>query len=473
MKLKLIILLFLTSILVPNSFAAKGLTKYVWKPDADKKYTGECFEVDIETSGEKYYDRANEEDCRPKNKADLYFLWEQKDNKADGDCYVIDKPTAGNSYAKRVDWQSCRPKDIEKIMLEGKCYFKGETPLGNVFLKRVNREDCKPDELTYKFVPDSDGMSGKCFGVNTTTGDTYSEGLNKCKPDETQFLPVKGEKYTDCYEVAVNGGPAAYIKKVSRENCRPEELKITWVQTTEFSGKCLRTNSDQSFSEPLDYKKCLELYETQHSFLPSSIKRGFCMVVDKETGGGQFRQRVREEDCRPEKLAYRLIVDEDKQLCLSYDPENPDGGYRKEVGLSKCSTGKKDFRWVQDEKFPYKGKCWRTVVTGGIEKDRDVEDQFCKPAKLKYVFHVPDPTEDPLRGRCYGVHPEGGPAYFSQRVNHKKCKPENVTLKYFHPKQFKRGGCYVVDVETLGRKYHASESEEKCKLEFLNLPTSK
>ncbi|MCR9204161.1 MAG: hypothetical protein NXH75_06265 [Halobacteriovoraceae bacterium] len=467
-----LILAFLTSILLDPTFA-RGLTKFVWKPDPEKKYSGTCYEVDAETGGQKYFEKANEEDCRPKNKADLYFLWEQNSSKADGDCFLIDKPTAGNSFAKEVNWQSCKPKTIEKILLEGKCYFKGETPLGNVFLKRMSRDDCKPDELSYNFVPNSDGMSGKCVGVNASTGDTFNESLKKCKPDEVQYLPVKGEKYTECYEVAVEGGPAVYIKKVSRENCRPEELFITWIQTKKFTGKCLRTNSDKSFQEPLDFRKCLDLYNTEHSFIPTSVKRGFCMIVDKETGGGQFRQRVRDEDCKPKKTASRLILEEGRQLCIQYDPENPEGGYRKDVGLSRCSTGKKDYRWVQDEVFPFKGECFRTVVTGQIEKDRDVEDQFCRPKKLKFVFHVQDPENEPLRGKCYGVHPVGGPAYYSQRINQKKCRPEKVKLKYFHPKKFKRGGCYVVDEETLGKKYHASESEKKCKQEFLNLPSSK
>lgn len=458
-----------------TSYGGNGLTSYKWKPNPEKKYSGKCYEVDAETGGEKYSKKVGEEFCRPKKKEDIYFLWEQKPDRADGECYAIDKATSGNSFAKEIGWRNCMPENIEKIMLEGKCYFKGETDLGNVFLMRVSKADCKPseNELRYTFVPDRKGLSGKCFALDPSSGDSFKEDLKKCHPGQTQFITMQNENFTDCYEVASEGGPAVYINKVNRENCRPTNLQVSWVQTSDFSGRCVQSTSDGSYQEPAEFKECAEIYKAVPQFLAISPSKGICLMVDKETKGGQLRKKVEIRDCRPIKVSNKLTfsVKEKSQVCIEYDPQDEESGYRDEVSLTKCAVAKNDYRWLPSKDNPFDGECLRTLVIGEMEKDKKVDTELCQPPKLKYVFHISDPTNGPLKGLCYGTHPEG-PEFFSVVVGKKKCRPKETMLKYFHPEQYKGGGCFQVDKETMGVKYHKKEDEKKCKREFLNLPKS-
>lgn len=441
-------------------------TEFVWKADPEREFVGECFEVDKETQGQKYINPASTERCRPKDQSLRGYHWVQSQNKAEGTCYLVDIRKIGKGYSQSVPYQKCQPASVENILLEGKCYLKGETEKGGVFLKRVTKKKCKSDEAQYTFVLDESGLSGKCFSVDPVSGGQYPESLSKCRPDEVQYLALDGSKYSNCYEVS-NDGPQDYIKKADRSQCAPENMNIQWIQTKAFKGDCIKISGD--FKEPADLKECMKQYNLTQSFFKTSPVSGVCVNVDKETMGGKFRMETSMSPCLPEKIEYSMVLDlQEKPVCLSYDPNDQTNGYVKIVSSKYCSEKISGPSWLQNENDPYRGQCIERYKVGQKLKEKVIPNKQCRPQQTKYVFIIPDPENRPLKARCFELPESGDPKEYSAPVNMENCKPKEVTIRYFHPKDFgKDGGCYEVDESTGGTLYQYKIPERKCKKKIL------
>jgi len=440
-------------------------------PDANVAYKGECFEVDKETKGQRYSQMVSPDRCRPRGKTNIGYLWLQKADDADGECLLIDKRNPKSSYSKSVPYKKCQPEKVEKILLEGKCYLKGETLDGSTFHKKVDKRKCKSDDLSYVFELDESGLRGKCFSLDPSNGGKFPESITKCKPDNTQYIPIDKKNYTDCYEVSING-PQEYIKKANRKKCAPSDLRFEWIQTKEFSGECIKT--DGSFKEPTDSKNCLDFYKLDHVFYKVSEYDGKCLKVDKETSGGRIRLETSMQYCKPKELTFKLVYIEDRGTsCLSFDPYDLQNGYRKVVSSSNCEEKISEVVWVSNSSDPLRGKCVQQFKVGDKLNTKALAPSKCKPKKTKFIFVNSISEDRPLSGKCYEVPLDGDHSEYSKSVGSEKCKPDIVEIRYFHPDQFGiDGGCYEVDKSTGGKKYHYRVANRKCK-RMLDFPLKK
>lgn len=481
---------------------AEVSTQFRWNPEniPGKKLKGRCYEIDIETAGQKYLSQVAPRKCRPSDEQ-LTFYWIPNQGAPGGNCYEVDKETFGEHYSKYAGWRHCRPpKDQREYVLnEGKCFLVGQFK-GVSFLQAVNYDHCKSDQISYQFILANSGTRGTCHEVDRGNGVTKIISLEKCKPKgegATQFIwePTKGI----CYEVATQGGPAVFISSANKTKCRPKEVSYEWLQAD--APECFEVGQGANgilYRSKVSHDHCLKDIPREVRFLKTSPISGSCIEVDSETGGVKVRRAVVGRKCRDKvkELATRIISYRDRNYCIEYDKKNPVEGYRRTVDTNKCNEETKRYRWQQDEENPFKGKCLKLSYYLDKEVWNGVRKEYCKPDKTIFFWHKPrnypsswvkdQRREKNLRinldrvlaskdnliffGKCYQVAAKDGPGAFSVEAETKDCKPrgDNATkIRYFHPRDFLKGGCYLVDAKTEGEKYLQKILNRECKDEFL------
>lgn len=446
-----------------------GATAFRWQVISENPPKGKCFEMDVATGGRTYLKQAPQEKCRPKKKEDLLTLWNQNPEGPGGRCYLVDKQTAGKQFSKTVSIKNCEPSEVETHLIDGKCYLKGVTPDESVYLVSAPKERCKPGETIIVFLPAPSGLYGRCVSKDVNTGATFNEPMKKCRPDDVTFVTLLDDGEHECFEVASEGGAARYVKKVNKKNCRPDEVSYVWAQTEENEGQCFLLGQGGSYREKVPYKKCVGNYEVGHSFEIRSPTFGRCLLIDEKTGGQQFRQVVPVDECRPEVTEYKLVRYLEKPYCLTVDSSDPVRGFRKSISLKYCHDNKKTFIWRPDNKKPMKGRCEQLYFLGEEARFKNTKAELCRPEETVPLWFV-ESEKKVLLARCYEVAREGGPETYVKKVSRKFCKPkapnDKLVLKYFHPSEYERGGCYFVDSQTLGGRYSVRTDDKKCKQEM-------
>lgn len=457
--------LILFHLLFSRENLANEPTTFKWVVTSDTPPKGHCVEVDSKTMGSVFLKRAPTDRCRPADSL-ITSLWLQNSDGPGGRCYHVDAQSMGSMYSRSVGQKECEPENTTSHLIEGKCYLKGERNDGGVYLVSVLKERCKPDETIVQFVLAANGLSGKCLSVDSSSGQSFSEPLKKCKPQDIEYisLDLKGE--ASCFEVAVDGGAARYIQKVNNKFCRPKKTQYIWLQEKEESGTCYLTGAhDTSYKEKADPKYCFKLYDTTLDFRVLSPIRGKCFIVDRKEKGGQLRQFVSTDKCMAlsEKLETRLISYQDRPYCIQIDMNDPTYGFRKTVAQKECYDHLGIFVWTLTDAAELKGTCYEKIFVGTDYQYKGVRNKLCRTPETYFKWVVKS-KEEVLLGSCYEIDKERGPQGFALKVAKKKCKPkDDLVVRYFHPKEFKKGGCYLVDKKTLGGLYSMRTDVKKCK----------
>ncbi len=493
-------ILFILLVSMLNSHAVVEVsTMYRWHPEniPGKKFSGKCYEIDMETAGKKYVAPVPASKCRP-SEDKLTHIWIPKEGAPGGKCFEVDIDTSGDLYSKFSAWRNCMPPEgaREYVLNEQRCYLVGQFN-GAPFIQGVKYKFCKSDEIAYQFMLGDTGTRGSCIEVDKVNQITKSASLSKCRPEgegATQFIwePTKAK----CYEIAVEGGPQKYISSVDKKKCKPSELSYQWVQSDD--PKCLEVGTTKEglpFRNKVADEKCLEGVAREFQFLKQSPISGTCFEIDRETKGQKVRRIVNAKECRSnvEELEVQIMAYLGKDYCIEFDKSDPTQGYRKSVNKKDCTKQSTKIRWEQDEKNPFEGKCLKLSYYAGAENWSSIHRSKCKTGETIYYWYRPEiypekwvkaqrkkksfsqtlqsilASKDNLVffGKCYEIDKDKGPSVYSSQTNIKNCKPKELTLRYFHPSEYIKGGCFVVDKKTKGEKYLKKTLDKACKDEFL------
>lgn len=479
--------------------AAEVSTVYRWHPEniPGKKYSGKCYEIDIETAGQKYISPVPATKCRPSQDM-LTYSWIPKEGMPGGKCYEIDIATSGDLYSKFAAWRNCLPPQgaREYILNDEKCYIVGQLN-GTPFIQGVKYKFCKSNQISYKFVLGETGTRGSCFEIDEVNQITKNASLSKCRPQgdgATQYIwePSKSK----CYEIALDGGPSKFISSVDKKKCKPMNLSYQWLQSND--PKCLEVGTTQQglpFQSKVADEKCLANIPRKFRFIKQSPVAGTCFEIDRETEGKKVQRIVNAKECRNNvtEIETQILSYLGRDYCIEIDKNNPTNGYRKSVNKKYCTDQTTKVRWQQDENNPFEGRCLKLSYYAGKESWKSVRREKCKNGETLFYWHVPKiypekwvkqqrkkknflqtleavlTSKDNLVffGKCYEIDAKEGPKVFSSATNIKNCKPEKLTLRYFHPRQYIKGGCYIVDQKTNGEKYLKKTLDKSCKDKFL------
>lgn len=478
-------------------------TQYRWQAESISgiKLKGKCYEIDIETAGQKYLSNVAPDKCRPSSKNEITFRWIPHKNAPGGTCYEVDLKTNGKGYSKYTNWRKCIPPAAQRkyVLNEGKCYLLGYFK-EDQFIQGVSYDFCKSDQLSYQFRLNKSGLFGTCYEVDSITEVVRSTDLMKCRPkgeDSTQFIwePNRGR----CYEIAVDGGPTKYISAASKKKCKPKVQSYLWVQ--EEPPQCLEigTMGDGSpYKNKVSDNLCLKDIATEFHFVKTTPISGICYEVDSETGGEKVRRKVYPSKCKDlvKEFDIEVIAYKGRNYCVERDKQEPSEGYRRSIDKRKCREQTSVFRWEQNDENPFEGKClklshyldkpiWTWVVKKNCKKGKTIyfwyrpeayPAQWIKRQKQNKKFSAPLESvlgsKDNLIffGKCYEIDKEKGPSIFSVATNIKNCKPKNIediSIQYFHPLSYIHSGCYQVDKKTSGEKYLKKILNKECKDKFL------
>ncbi len=469
-------------------------TEFRWNPmNKEGEYLkGKCYEIDIETAGRKYLSEVAATKCRP-SEDQITFRWLPKNNAPGGKCYEVDVNTSGEMYSQFSNWKNCIPSQASYVINEEKCYQVGQTLTGP-FIMPVSFDYCKSDQITYVFQLAPNALRGTCFEVDQVNQISKKTALKNCRPTKDGSLQITWDPNTaTCFEIA-STGPNDYIAAISKESCKPEQMGYQWVQSDD--PHCLEvglTEKGTPFENKVDAEKCLKGIERVLQFIVTSPIDGQCFEIDRETLGKKVKRKLNSRKCETlaSELEIQLIEYNSRPYCLSIDKKDPTHGYRRVLNASECTENSNEYKWEMGIENPFEGKCLKKTVYNGQEKWNGTIVDFCETEKLRYFWYTPTTypekwitnekkknnpkltsilqTKDNLIyfGKCYQIDDLKGPEAFSRAVNVKYCKPKDLMLKYNHPDNYIKGGCYSVDKETQGFKYFKKVLDKDCKDEFL------
>jgi len=100
--------LFLLLSIISTAFSNE-LTTYFWERNDQDPTKGRCYEVDIETGGERFSKRASKIKCRPKT-FEFKFLPNEKG--FGGRCFEIDLNENSTGYIRQVEAKMCKPDEV-------------------------------------------------------------------------------------------------------------------------------------------------------------------------------------------------------------------------------------------------------------------------------------------------------------------------------------------------------------------------
>lgn len=477
-------------------YDAVSSTYYQWLPQnvEGKKFSGKCYELDRETSGQKYQSIVPSSKCYP-GKEEISHRWIQDQTAPKGKCFEVDRATGGNQYSKPVSWKFCTPKNKEYTLSEGSCYLLGQfetTP----FVKKVNFDFCKSSQIEMKFVLGPSGIRGQCFEIDKVNNLSKPTSLSECRPDKTQF--IWNSERGRCFEIPEDGNIENYIATASKNKCRPDasNLIYQWVQSED--PYCLEMSKDLStnrFQNKVNDELCLKDIKMDYRFIKVSPIAGQCFQIDQETQGKKVTKKTGLDQCkdRVEELEIIPLTYNKKSYCIEIDKKNKESGYRRSISKKYCTIRTTEFKWIPNSENPFEGQCKKMSLYRGEEVWGNTTDKNCKTESTRYYWYTPDafPTKwiakqrkrskslinldsiisnkDNLVffGKCYEIDKEKGPLLYSSSVSSKKCKPSETTLRYFHPKKYLNGGCFVVDKKTRGSQFLKKTLDKACKDEFL------
>lgn len=251
-------------IIIHLTLADENVTKYKWFVTDESALEGKCFEVDTETSGDRFKKKVATVKCRPKENL-LTTVWRQKNDGPGGKCFEVDGLSRGKTYSRKVTNKKCTPKDVGFKMVQGKCYRYGQRQDGATYLVGTKKNECSPSGIQPTFILGKSGDSGKCVVRDPSSGEIFKKPLDTCRPSQTLFKWIhhtsKEPHVGRCYEISKFGGRKAFIDKVDFDLCKPKEnLEVIFFHPDKFkkSGcfELLQENGKVVFSKKVRSERC-------------------------------------------------------------------------------------------------------------------------------------------------------------------------------------------------------------------------
>jgi hypothetical protein len=233
------------------------------------------------------------------------------------------------------------------------------------------------------------------------------------------------------------------------------QVQLRWYSKPKYfpEGECVKMHAPsggEAYVEKVKVEDCRPEKTTYWA------KDGVCYEVDAETMGQGFGLKVRDVlKCAPPDALYSF--DENKRECWLVDPS---GGtqFRSRVDVKECRPPETQ---IVKKFVPAKGKeggeCLELHATQGSERwEKKVSTTDCRPAETRYAWR----KTGELKGDCWELA-KAGPEFYSERVGNSQCRPERVAYVFDRMSET-RGDCYEVDLETKGDLWAVKVPPRNC-----------
>lgn len=221
-------------------------------------------------------------------------------------------------------------------------------------------------------------------------------------------------------------------------------------------GECVKMHTPSGGEAYVEKVKPEECRPEKTAYL---ARNGQCFLVDADTQGQGFG--VRERDilkCAPEGALYAF--DETKRECWLVDPS---GGrqFRARLDIKDCRPPEEQ---IIKKFFPAVGKeggeCLEVHATQGNARwEKKVAPSECRPKETRFAWR----KTGTLKGECWEVAKDG-PEFYSERVGNSRCRPERITYLFDRVTET-RGECFEVDYETKGENWAVKVPPRNCRPE--------
>ncbi|MBY0515570.1 MAG: hypothetical protein K2P81_01590 [Bacteriovoracaceae bacterium] len=224
-----------------------------------------------------------------------------------------------------------------------------------------------------------------------------------------------------------------------------QEVRRWYPNKNSFpEGECVRMHAPSDGNNYVEKVKSEECRPEKVSYL---WQKNICYEVDSETQGQQFGVRTDGPiPCAPEGSLFAF--EDKKRECWLVDPS---GGlkFRAKVEMKECMPAKENII----KKFFVNatglgGECLEVHKTEGPTRWQwRLNTYECKPEKTKFLWR----STGELKGECWELA-EDGPQYYSEKVGLDSCRPKAVTYRFERQNEM-RGECYEIDYQTKGQNW--------------------
>ncbi|MBF0206456.1 MAG: hypothetical protein HQK53_06165 [Oligoflexia bacterium] len=455
-----ILLLSITSTIAVS--LEKPVTTFIWLSNNKEPLASKCYEVDIETQGQRFAKETSKINCRP---ASFEYKWIANSSGRTGKCFEID---ISSKYLNSVDIKNCKPTDTFFYLYASKngpsyCIEVDSETSGKNFLDEVNMSNCSPKVENFIWISDHDGLTGVCLAIDASGVNTlYKRAVknDKCRPIKVAYywIPEKNGVGGKCYEVDARNGPKFYSTNVAATKCIASSNHYTWIRDKNtMLGKCYEINTTTTENQaqvlsPVSIEKC-KVEKTIKKWIKEGMLNGNCYEIDIETMGDKYIKPINKKECRPHDIVNILFTNNNNTLCYEVDEKTAGDEYAVATDIENCSDFKNT--WVS-AKNGLGGRCVRLIKS--IRKD--VEAKYCRPDNIAYMWV----NLGAYHGECYEYNAVDGAKAYSLKVSTKFCKPQKTSFLFVpDPKGVLGGRCIEIDDKTKGDQYAVEISIDQCR----------
>ena len=209
-------------------------TVYQWENEKGGLFDGKCIELDSETRGEMFRKRSAPENCRTENTIIAFHY-------PSGECVEADEETGGKNYLSKIAIEKCKTSNtvinLQTFQDSSGCFEFDFPSQGKEYYRKLKMEECEKVVKNY-FFKLTESLKGECYAKDSND-ELIKVKLEFCKPKKTNYEFVfKDEISGSCFEVS-SEGKDYYIAKVTKKNCRPEEIDYVYIKKVgEKNGRC-------------------------------------------------------------------------------------------------------------------------------------------------------------------------------------------------------------------------------------------
>lgn len=240
--------------------------------------------------------------------------------------------------------------------------------------------------------------------------DSIAQGasLYRWYPLKTRF--PEGE----CMEMGRTSDGLEVANKVKLDMCRPDKVTIFWI-----NNYCYEVDSG-TMGKAYGKKIETELCTPKEIAFAFDFQKRQCWVVDKLTGGKEFRRKASKSECRPSTDELKIIFIAKPNSEVGGDCYETHKALGKQRWLYKldirdCKPDSTKFAWLSLGQ--YKGQCWEVENENPQLWSRPARTEDCKPKKT--IFSLDRVSE--LKGICYEVDSETEGSRWALKVDTDKC----------------------------------------------------
>lgn len=219
-------------------------------------------------------------------------------------------------------------------------------------------------------------------------------------------------------------------------------------------GECVKMHAPSGGEAYVEKVKVEDCRPEKTTYL---ARGGLCYLVDAETQGQAFGQRERDiMKCAPEGAMYTF--DEKRRECWLVDST---GGtqFKARLDVKECRPPENQ---IMKKFFPAKekegGDCLEVHITQGSDRwEKRLAVNDCRPSETRFVWR----KTGELKGDCWEIAKDG-PEFYSDKVGNARCRPERVTYIFDRTAET-RGECHEVDFETKGERWAVKVPPKNCR----------